>query len=431
MVLDTVKLKVDSRCNKEMGCFSSKANDAGAVRRRPGSIGEVAVFVPGLRLPERSEELPLQPLGDGLPRRLTERLATSRTRIIAMAAHEALYMTKPTWRLTITQHGGSKSADLLQTLEDYLPTVLGLVKDGSELEDKVQFAWMNQEDDAEDTSMPSAWYEVLSVLHMMAMLRLSQANSLLVPKTSIEGYHAKVSEENKRASVEIFLKAAGYLECAIQHVLPKISPEKRKGLPVDLAEGILKAICMQALGQAIDVQLGLAIDSPKATLAVKRRLACEMVKCWQQAHESISDLPLLDGWAEKHRLFVTWKHIEAKAAAYYYHGLILDEGNSEKSHRTAVAALQSAEEFLKESKAACEAFHAATPVSRSPPLWGSMRYLHEKIQKESSCKVRINKDLYNNDNSCRMIHETVPALPDFAVALKPEEYRLPTDAAND
>ena len=26
--------------------------------------------------------------------------------------------------------GGSKSADLLQALEDYLPTLLGLVKDG-------------------------------------------------------------------------------------------------------------------------------------------------------------------------------------------------------------------------------------------------------------------------------------------------------------
>ncbi|XP_006649195.1 uncharacterized protein LOC102704126 [Oryza brachyantha] len=410
-----------------MGCFSSKPNDAGAIRRRPGSIGEVAVFVPGLRVPEISEELPL---GDGLPRRLTERLAALRNRIVAMAAQEALYMTKPSWRISITQHGGSKSADLLQTLEDYLPTLLALVKDGSELEDKIQFAWMNQEDDAEDTSMPSAWYEVLSVLHLMALLRLSQANSLLVPKTSIEGYHAKVSEENKRASVEIFLKAAGYLECAIQHVLPKMSPEKRKGLPVDLAEGILKAICMQALGQAIDVQLGLAIDSPKATLAVKRRLACEMVKCWQQAHESISDLPLLDGWAEKHRLFVTWKHTEAKAAAYYYHGLIIDEGNSEKCHRTAVAALQSAEEFLEESRAACEAFHAASPVSRCPPVWGSMRYLHEKIQKESSCKVRINKDLYTSD---RMIHESsgVPALPDFAVALKPEEYRLPLLALAD
>lgn len=26
----------------------------------------------------------------------------------------------------------------------------------------------------------------------------------------------------------------------------------------------------------------MAIDSAKATLAVKRRLACEMLKCWQQ-----------------------------------------------------------------------------------------------------------------------------------------------------
>lgn len=199
---------------------------------------------------------------------------------------------------------------------------------------------------------------------------------------------------------------------------------------MDLSEGVLKATCMQALGQAIDVQLGLAIDSPKATLAVKRRLACEMVKCWQQAHESIADLPLLDGWGEKHRLFVKWKHMEAKAAAYYYHGLILDEGNSEKSHRAAVAALQSAEEFLKESRAASEEFHAASPVSKSPVLWGSMKYLHDKIHKDSSCKVRINKDLYSNID--RTTHETAaPELPDFAVALKPEDYRLPrTDAAS-
>ncbi|XP_052142587.1 uncharacterized protein LOC127762208 isoform X2 [Oryza glaberrima] len=404
-----------------MGCFNSKPNDTGAIRRRPGSIGEVAVFVPGLRVPESSDELPLQPLGDGLPRRLTERLAALRNRIIVMAAHEALYMTKPTWRITITQHGGSKSADLLQALEDYLPTLLGLVKDGSELEDKVQFAWMNQEDDAEDTSMPSAWYEVLSVLHLMALLRLSQANSLLVPKTSIEGYHAKKTNE---LQWRYFSRQPD--TWSVQSSTFYLRYRRRKGLPVDLAEGILKAICMQALGQAIDVQLGLAIDSPKATLAVKRRLACEMVKCWQQAHESISDLPLLDGWAEKHRLFVTWKHIEAKAAAYYYHGLIIDEGNSEKSHRTAVAALQSAEELLKESKTACEAFHAASPVSRSPPLWGSMRYLQEKIHKESSCKVRINKDLYNKDNIIIHDHaDSAPPLPDFAVALKPDEYRLP------
>lgn len=53
-----------------------------------------------------------------------------------------------------------------------------------------------------------------------------------------------------------------------------------------------------------------------------------------------------------------------QAAAYYYHGLILDEGNTEKSHGMAVAALQAADEYFKESKKACEAFNTALPLSR-------------------------------------------------------------------
>lgn len=64
--------------------------------------------------------------------------------------------------------------------------------------------------------------------------------------------------------------------------------------------------------QGVDMQLGLAIDSPKATLAVKRRLACEMVKYWHQVQESIPDLPVSDGWGKKHLLFVKWKYVEAK-----------------------------------------------------------------------------------------------------------------------
>ncbi|XP_050241398.1 uncharacterized protein LOC126690333 [Quercus robur] len=66
--------------------------------------------------------------------------------------------------------GGSTLADLQRALEDYLPVLLGLVKDGSHLQYKVQFVWANQEDDAEETGMSNAWYEVLSVLHLMAML---------------------------------------------------------------------------------------------------------------------------------------------------------------------------------------------------------------------------------------------------------------------
>jgi len=108
------------------------------------------------------------------------------------------------------------------------------------------------------------------------------------------------------------LKAAGYLDCAIHHVLTHIPPERRRELPVDLAEGNLKALSLQGLSQGVDMQLGLAIDNPKATLAVKRRLACEMIKCWKQVKDSIPELPLSDGWGKKHALFVKWKYVEAK-----------------------------------------------------------------------------------------------------------------------
>lgn len=401
-----------------MGCFLSTSKDTGGNRRRPGNIGEVSVYVPGLRIPKPADFS--QSLGDSLSKNMVERLSALRTRIVVMAAQEGPTITR-TRRKSATQHGGSTLADLHQALEDYLPVLLGLVKDGSQLQYKVQFLWVNQEDEAEETAISNAWYEVLSVLHLMAMLSLSQANLLLLPRTSADGYQPKVSEESRRASVDIFLKAAGYLDCAVRHVLPQMSPELRRELPVDLAEGDLRALCLQALGQGVDIQLGMAIDSTKATLAVKRRLACEMVKYWQQAQDNIMNLPLANGWGEKHKLFVKWKYVEAKAAAYYYHGLILDEGNTEKFHGMAVAALQAADEYFKESKKACEAFNAAPPLSRNPPLWGTMKYLSEKIPKDTSSKVRINRDLYSYEK----IMETAPTLPDFALALKPDEFQLP------
>jgi len=401
-----------------MGCLVSTPSDSGGNRRRPANVGEISVFVPGLRIP-KPVDFSLS-LTDHVSKTLVERLSALRTRIVVMAGQEAPTFTR-TKRRTATQHGGSTLADLQQALEDYLPFLLGLVKDGSPLQHKVQFVWVNQEDDAEETAMSNAWYEILSVLHLMASLSLSQANLLLLPRTSADGYQPKISEESRRTSIDIFLKAAGYLDCAVRQVLPLLPAELRRGLPVDLTEGVLRALCLQALGQGVDIQLGLAIDSTKATLAVKRRLACEMVKYWQQAQDNMTNLPLSNGWGEKHRLFVKWKYLEAKAAAYYYHGLILDEGNTEKSHGMAVAALQAADEFLKESKKASDAFNTVPPLSRNPPLWGTMKYLSEKIPKDTSSKVRINQDLYSHDK----IMETAPTLPDFALALKPDDYQLP------
>ncbi|KAF0893452.1 hypothetical protein E2562_025249 [Oryza meyeriana var. granulata] len=402
-----------------MGCGLSRQKDTGGggPRRRPGSVGDVVVFLPGLRVP-RSVDFS-QALAGRLGKGVVERLSSLRARVVDMAMQESAAALKPK-RRAAARHGSS-TANLLQALEDYLPVLLGLVKEGRELRHSVQFVWANQEDNAEETAMADAWYEVLSVLHLMAMVCLLQANTLLLPRSYGDGYAPRVSEESRRATVDVFLKASGYLDCAIRQVLPQITSELRRQLPIDLAEGNLKALSLQALGQGVDMQLGLAIDSPKATLAVKRRLACEMVKYWYQIQESIPELPVCDGWGKKHLLFVKWKYVEAKAAAYYFHGLILDEGNTEKSHGMAVAALQASEEFLKESKRASEAFHATPPTSRSPTPFGTAKYMLDKIPKDASSKVKINQDLYTQER----VIGTPPPLPDFALALKPDDYDLP------
>ncbi|CAM8943893.1 unnamed protein product [Rhodiola kirilowii] len=401
-----------------MGCFVSKAQNSGGNRKRPVNIGEIIVFVPGLRIPKPVDFSAA--FAGQLSKSMVERLTSVRSRIVSLAGQEGPTITR-TRRKSSTQHGGSALADLQQALEEYMPVLLGLVKDGNRLQHELSYAWMNHEDDSEEHVMSNAWYEVLSVLHLTEILLFYQANSLLLSRTPTDGYMPKVSEESKRASVDIFLKAAGYLDCAVRDVLPCLPPDIRRNLPVDLAEAVLRARCLQALGQAVDIQLGMAIDSAKATLAVKRRLACEMVKYWQQALDNIMSLPLASGWGEKHQLFVKWKLVEAKAAAYYYHGMILDEGNTEKSHGMAVAALQAADEYLKESKKAGEWFNTTAPLSKSPPLWGTMKYLSEKIPKDTSSKVRINKDLYTHQR----IMETAPTLPDFVLALKPDDYSLP------
>lgn len=46
----------------------------------------------------------------------------------------------------------------------------------------------------QETGLANAWYEVISVLHLMAMLCFSEANSLLLPKTSSDGYQPRILE---------------------------------------------------------------------------------------------------------------------------------------------------------------------------------------------------------------------------------------------
>jgi hypothetical protein len=46
----------------------------------------------------------------------------------------------------------------------------------------------------QETSMADPWYEVLSVLHLMAMVCFLQANNLLLPRSYADGQGPRVSE---------------------------------------------------------------------------------------------------------------------------------------------------------------------------------------------------------------------------------------------
>lgn len=85
-----------------MGCIVSAPKDTGGNRRRPGSIGEVSVYVPGFRIPKPVDFS--QSLGEHLSRSLVERLSALRTRIVVMAGQEGPTVTR-TRRRSATQHG--------------------------------------------------------------------------------------------------------------------------------------------------------------------------------------------------------------------------------------------------------------------------------------------------------------------------------------
>ena len=99
--------------------------------RRPGNIGDVSVYVPGFRIPKPVDFS--HSLGDHLSKNLVERLSAPRTRIVIEKLDIALLIVRPQllkhWIILLFV-GGSTLTNLQQALEDYLPVLLGLVKDG-------------------------------------------------------------------------------------------------------------------------------------------------------------------------------------------------------------------------------------------------------------------------------------------------------------
>ncbi|KAF6151287.1 hypothetical protein GIB67_020609 [Kingdonia uniflora] len=107
-----------------------------------------------------------------------------------------------------------------------------------------------------------------------------------------------------------------------------------------------------------------------------------------------------------------------QAAAYYYHGLILDKGTKPSSYINAVCCFLAADELLTDSKKACLCFCLSKPVTRAPSLWGVMKHLHQRIPEEEVSDVRLS---IKQD----MALQTLPELPDFALSLRPDDYKLP------
>lgn len=147
-----------------MGCTYSISRRYTIGKKKKLNIPEVAVLVPTMRIPVKSDLL--RPLRGLVSRELAERLFAFRSQILLLAE----------------QCVGSSFSELRLALEEYLPFLLALTKKEYGLEQVVEFKWKGLADDQKETCIASSWYELLSVLHMMAMLSLSEANTVLLPK---------------------------------------------------------------------------------------------------------------------------------------------------------------------------------------------------------------------------------------------------------
>ncbi|KAM5582094.1 hypothetical protein ABKV19_011014 [Rosa sericea] len=368
-----------------MGCASSVYAAVGTKKKL--SIPEVVVFVPSTRIPAQSD---LQKRLRGLiPKDIADRLSSLRNQIVFVAEDT----------------DGSAIPELRRGLEEYLSLLIGLTKKEYGLEGLVEFKWRSladgkQQQEASSSCIANSWFEVLSVVHMMAMLALSEADTLMIPKDHSGSSIRTVSSDCKREAVDLLLKATGYLEFCVRDVLVHIPPEIKKNFPKDLQDGVLEVISFQTLGQGTEIQLGLAVDCQKATLSVKRRLACEQLSYFSQAYHCLSGYDHINnGYGKKHMWFIKWKFLESKAAAYYFHGLMVDKGNEPSCHVSAVCCFLAAEEILSESKKACFTFCLAAPVTRAAPLWGAMKHLHQKIPEVAARKSQMYGYLLEQDNS--------------------------------
>ncbi|PWA87742.1 endosomal targeting BRO1-like domain-containing protein [Artemisia annua] len=388
-----------------MGCAVSVYRVGG--NKKPLKIPLVTVLVPSIRIPIASNiQKPLKGL---VPKDLADRLTSLRNQIFLLAE----------------QTDVSAVPELLRALEEYLSLLVGITDPELGCRELIEFKWKSLDDGQKEICIVDSWFEVLSVVHMMAMLTLMEANSKLIPDQTVSS-ESEESTDNIRSAVDLLVKAAGYLQFCLREILVQIPPHIKMKLPVDLQESVIEAAYIQALGQGTEMQLASAVGSKNATLSVKRRLACEQLSYFGQAHYCLSTCDNLNGYGKKHLSFIKWKYLEAKAAAYYYHGLITDKGTEPSCHISAVCCFLAAEEILTESKKACLNFCLTLPITRAPAAWGAMKHLNKKIPETAAKKSQMYAYLLEEEKSL----DVLPDLPEFELSLKADEYQMPDkDAA--
>lgn len=382
-----------------MGCAVSVYRVGG--NKKQLKIPLVTILVPSIRAPINSNfQKPLKGL---VPKDLADRLTSFRNQIALLAQ----------------QTDVSPVPELLHSLEEYLPLLIGLTDQELGFRDLIEFKWKSV-DERQEICVSDSWFELLSVVHMMAMLTLMEANSKLIPNQTVTTEELE-STDNIRCAVDLLVKAAGYLQFCLHKIVPQIPPHIKMKLPVDLQENVLEAAYIQALAQGTEMQLASAVESKNATLSVKRRLACEQLSYFGQAHYCLSTCQDLNGYGKKHLSFIKWKYLEAKAAAYYYHGLITDKGTEPSCHISAVCCFLAAEEILTESKKACLNFCLTVPITRAPAAWGAMKHLNKKIPETAAKKSQMYGYLLEQEKDL----EVLPDLPEFELSLRADEYELP------
>ncbi|KAI3503623.1 hypothetical protein L1887_32069 [Cichorium endivia] len=382
-----------------MGCAVSVYRVGG--NKKQLKIPLVTILVPSIRVPINSNfQKPLKGL---VPKDLADRLTSFRNQIALLAQ----------------QTDVSAVPELLHALEEYLPLLIGLTDQELGFRDLIEFKWKSV-DERHEICVSDSWFELLSVVHMMAMLTLMEANSKLIPNQTVTTEELE-STDNIRCAVDLLVKAAGYLQFCLHKIVPQIPPHIKMNLPVDLQENVLEAAYIQALAQGTEMQLASAVESKNATLSVKRRLACEQLSYFGQAHYYLSTCQDLNGYGKKHLSFIKWKYLEAKAAAYYYHGLITDKGTEPSCHISAVCCFLAAEEILTESKKACLNFCLTVPITRAPAAWGAMKHLNKKIPEIAAKKSQMYGYLLEQEKDL----DVLPDLPEFELSLRADEYELP------